>query len=81
VLSPIVSGTPSQSIEGAPISSTYPRCSSSRCTSGVTSSGAPVRSTYSVSPLPGRFGGKSLSYWSTKYGKLMMSLSASYSAM
>src|SRR2546427_5679551 len=59
VRSPIFKGTPTQSMEAGPISSTSPRRSSSACTSGVTSKGWPVRSTYSVSPLPGFLDGKS----------------------
>ena len=66
VRSPIFKGTPSQSIDGAPISSTSPRRSSSACTAGVTRSASPLRSTYSVSPLPGFLDEKSVSYSSTK---------------
>ena len=46
-------------------------------TSGVTSADRPVRSTYSVSPLPGFFGAGCGSYSSTKYGKLIVSVAAS----
>src|SRR5208282_1639741 len=45
-------GTPSQSTDGAPISSASPRCTSSSKTSGVASRGSPVRRTYSVRPRP-----------------------------
>src|SRR3989441_1015266 len=77
VRSPIFRGTPTQSMDGGPISSTSPLRSSSACTSGVTSNGRPVRSTYSVNPLPGRLVGKSWSYSSTKYGNVRRSLDAS----
>ena len=79
--SPIFSGTPTQSMDGAPINSTSPRRSSSACTSGVTSSGFPVCRTCSVSPLPRRFDGKWVSTSSTKYGKLRSSVAGSYNAM
>src|SRR2546426_2138039 len=80
VFSPSLSGTPTQSNEGAPISSTSPRRSISRYTSDVASSGSPVRITNSVSPLPNGFGLKVRSTSSTKYGKLIIRFASSQRA-
>ena len=66
VVSPSLSGTPTQSSDGAPMSSTSPRRSMSRYTSGVASKGWPVRMTYSVSPLPQGLGSNASSISSTK---------------